>query len=342
MRKLLFLFVLFFGCKKSDITEVTTNFDNVAFIINGGDNSISVLDLSTSEIKTNIYLPNSNSFFAHHIYLSKSQNELAIAMPGYDFSNGHTGLHNVTTQTGKVFILDSKTGKIKLTVDNQGVNHNVIINDKNNEIWTNVMSHSGKIKIYNRNTGSLINEIAVGADPSELTFAKNEKLALIAPNEGSFLIVIDTDSKKIVKEIKVDPYPGNVWPGYDENTVFVENNVTQTLNIVDLDQLKVIDFIDFDFKPGNMVYNNFKEEIWICAGRINKLIVFKKNAGLWSKTQEIITGKDPHQIKFNKDFSKAFLVNQAENTIQIIDTQTYKVLKSVNTGLKPNGIVLQE
>lgn len=340
--KYIFVAIIFIlsSCSKKDFESSEFFEKGSAFIINGGENSISVIDLQTFEEKNRFFFKSAGNTFAHHIYFSKDFSKLSVAFPEYDFSNGHSGLHGNNSKgfIGILNIKDQSERYIPLGF----ANHNAVFSNDLTEIWTGLVSHSGKIQVFDAESLISKKEIAVGPDPTELIFAKNGELALVAAEESSFLTIIDTKKKEVIKEIKVDPFPTNVWPGLNQSTVFVENANAKSLNIVDLDNFKVIDFLDFDFVPGFTIFNTAFNELWVCAPKINKVIVFQKSQNEWLKKAEVLTDIDPHQIAFLRDSKIAFLVNQKGNSVQIIDVTSKKVINKINVGLKPNGIAIWE
>ncbi|MCP9765058.1 hypothetical protein [Lacihabitans soyangensis] len=339
--KYIFLVFILFSCAKKDSEVSDLNFEkNSAFIVNGGDNSISIIDTKSFAEKGRFYFKNVGNSFAHHIYLSKDFTKLSVAFPEYDFSNGHNGLHGASVE-GNVGILNLLDKSVK-TFPVAFANHNAILSNDQSEIWTSLVSHSGKIQVFDANNLTSIKEISVGPDPTEVIFAKNGELALVACGETSFLTVIDTKKKEIIKEIKVDPFPTNVWPGWNQSVVFVENSNAKSLNIVNLDDYKVIDFIDFDFLPGFSIFNSSTNELWVCAPKSNKVYVYEKVQTEWIKKSEILTDVEPHQIGFLKDGKTAFIVNQKGNSVQVADVSSKKIIKKINVGLKPNGIAIWE
>jgi YVTN family beta-propeller protein len=340
--KYIFVVVIFAlsSCSKNDIESSDFFEKGSAFIVNGGENSISVIDLQSFEEKNRFYYKAAGNTFAHHIYFSKDFTKLSVAFPEYDFSNGHSGLH-VNNPRGFVGILNLKDQAEKY-IPLTFANHNAVFSNDLTEIWTGLVSHSGKIQVFDAESLVSKKEIAVGPDPSEVIFAKNGEFAVVAAGESSFLTVIDTKKKEVIKEIKVDPFPTNVWPGWNPSTVFVENANAKSLNIVDLDNFKVSDFIDFDFVPGFTIFNTISNELWVCAPKIDKIMVFQKIQNEWIKKNEILTDTEPHQIGFLKDGKRAFLVNQKGNSVQIIDVTSKKVINKINVGLKPNGIAIWE
>ncbi|MCF8325387.1 MAG: hypothetical protein K9I84_10545 [Leadbetterella sp.] len=338
--KYIFLLLFLFSCSKKDTVTPLLFEKGSAFVINGGENSISVIDTESFEEKGRFYFKNTGNSFGHHIYFSNDFSKLSIAFPEYDFSNGHGGLHGASVK-GNIGILNL-SNKSEKFIPLRFANHNAIFSPDQKEIWTSLVSHSGKVQIFDAVNFKSLKEISVGPDPTELIFAKNGDLAVVACGETSFLTVIDAKSKEIIKEIKVDPFPTNVWPGWNQATVFVENSNGKYLNIVNLDDFKVIDLIDFDFIPGFVAYNSFSSELWVCAPKANKVFVYKKIQTEWMKKSEILADNDPHQIGFLKDGKTALIINQKGNSVQVVDVLSKAEKKKINVGLKPNGIAIWE
>jgi YVTN family beta-propeller protein len=339
---IIFLFFVFTlalnSCKEKDLSQSLSIQINDLVIVNGGDNSLSIVDPITLLVKNIFFLENPGSSFAHHIYGNKIENLIGVALPEYDFSAGHSNLHGQNVK-GYVLVFDATTGKKKHLIETSFANHNVVFNVEGTEAWTSLVSHSGKVLVYDVNSGKLLNEISVNSDPTEIIISKSGKYAFVACEESSFLTVIDTKSKKIVKEIKVDKFPTGVYYGFDDNSVFVENANNKSTNIIDIEKLEVIDFIDHNFICGMPVFNKKESELWVCHKNGNSVTIYKKNQGSWVITNQINTENDPHQIMFFENETKAMVINQKSNSAQIFDTNTKKLISKINTGSKPNGIL---
>ncbi|SOE24160.1 40-residue YVTN family beta-propeller repeat-containing protein [Spirosomataceae bacterium TFI 002] len=339
MKKILISLSLLIGvvaCKKQPIAT-NLNFDK-AYVVNGGDRTISVINLEKQEVAESFELKTSNDRFPHHVYLSPDNQFLAVANPAYDFSKGHTALHGMTIPGG-ILKLDAKTGKAIHDIQIPMVNHNVAFSPDGSEMWTAKMSHSGKVMVYDRASGELKTEITVDADPSEVIFSKDGKYALVTCGESTFLNVIDVQSKELLKQIKVDNYPANVWPGYD-NVVLVSNMQRKSVNFVDLEKFAVTDFLDLNFMPGNVAYNALLNELWVCNSMMNSVNIFKKVDGKWAQTAMVKSEGDPHMVKFFDNDKRALLINQGANTLKFINCETKEVEKEIAVGEKPNGIAV--
>ena len=57
------------------------------------------------------------------------------------------------------------------------------------------------------------------------------------------------------------------------------------------------------------------------------------------KMDEQPTGAGAHAIAFSGDGKTGYISNQTANTVSVIDVATHKVVKTINIGTKPNGMV---
>jgi YVTN family beta-propeller protein len=332
------------SCKTKKVIEepvpvLETNYPK-AYVVNGGSNTISVLDLNELSIKNIIQLTEIGRF-PHHINMSVDGKKLAVAIPEYDFMLGHAALHNATNKKGGIAVIDTKTGSTLLKIVLPNINFNAVFSVDGSEIWSASATHSGEMFIYDATNGVLKTKVMLGSDPSEVVFSKDGKYVFVALGESSFVYVINSQTKAIVKTIKVDAFPTNVWAGID-NKIYVENKVAHTINIIDTKTLTVIDYLDVVFTPGQIAYNQTLNELWICQSGENKVAYFERKNNLWSLKGTIITGDDAHAITFSKDEKRVFVVNQKGNTVSVINATTHLKTKDISVGSLPNGIVLKE
>lgn len=327
------LFLLLVSCKRNEVAISDILKESSILVINGGENSLSVIDPVTLRERDRLFISSPANTYIHHIGVSPDRRRFAFALPEYDFSGGHDGLHG-RQAGGHVAILNRDTGKNEQTITVPFANHNAVFSPDGSEIWTGLVSHSGRVMVYNAANGNLIREITVGPDPHELIF--QGPYALVTCLESSFLTVIDPATKTVVREVKVDPYPTNVWPGKDNSQVIVENATQKSLNFVNLEQLQVTGHLDLPFAPGFSAFAP-DGDLWICAKGQNYLYVYRQTGETWEMKHRIATEEDPHHFIFLED--KVWLVNQKQNTVEIFNILSKEKIKGIPTGLKPNAII---
>ena len=334
------LAVLLVSCKEKE--EVPTeNIDfPAAYVVNGGSNTISIIDLNERKVRKIIQMTDLGRF-PHHIELSPDGKRLSVALPEFDFTQSHEELHNSTDKKGGIAIIDALNGKSLLKMPLDRVNFNAVFTHDNKEIWTATTNHSGTMHVFDAGTGTLKEEIFLGADPTEVVFSPDGNYAFVALGESSFVLAINVRLKKPEKYIKVDISPSNVWVAGDGN-IYVENKNMQTMMVIDPVTLNVTEEMDLNFKPGQVAYNKTLNELWVCQAGQNKIAYFERKSNKWVLKSTIVTGDDAHAVKFSKDEKTAYVANQRGNTVSVINTQTHEKIMDIPVGLNPNGIVLRE
>lgn len=341
------LFSLLIACSTNDKPPQINITSPSAFVINGESSTISVVDLASNAINT-IKLNETSSGghshsssteiqFLHHIYLSPDGTKLSIGVPGVDLTEGHTGEHKTK---GKVLVIDAKTGQILSKTELEKPNHNSIFSPDGQELWTTLMKHDGKTLVYDAQTMVLKNTIAVGNDPAEVTFSANGKYAFTANGGSNSVSVIDIQTKKVIKTILVGAEPVGAWTGADGN-MYVDNEIGQSVSIINVDKLEVVETVNLGFKPGYVAYNQALNEMWVSNAGQSFVYYFVRENNQWKNQGSIQTGLDAHAIAFSKDWKTAYVTNQKNLTISIVDVVNHKKIRDISVGQKPNGIVLK-
>lgn len=343
----LLLIVVVLSCSTDEAQPLLNITSPSAFVINGESSTISVVDLAsdaTSTIRLNAtsgghssHSKNEEIHFPHHIYLSPDGTKLSIGVPGVDLTEGHTGTHETK---GKILIVDAKTGKIISNTELNKPNHNSIFSPDGKELWTTSMEHDGKTLVYDAQTMILKNSIAVGSEPAEVTFSANDKYAFTANGGSNSVSVIDIQTKNVIKTISVGAEPVGAWTGADGN-MYVDNEVGQSVSIINVDKLEVIETVNLGFTPGYVAYNQALNEMWVSNAGQSFVYYFVRENNIWKKQGSIQTGLDAHAIAFSKDWKTAYVTNQKNLTVSIVDAANHKKIKDIAVGQKPNGIVLK-
>lgn len=308
-------------------------------ILNGSDNTVETKRLSDLKTLKIFSLNADSSFYAHHMDVSPSQGYLSVAFPRYDFSLGHEGLHNAE-KPGKVKVVSLKKMNKAFWMNVPKANFNAVISPDESEIWTAGYSHSGRIYVYDFSSGKLKREITVESDPSQLIFCNNGENVAVACGESSFVSFIDVKTYRLIKDVKVDPYPSFVLDGFTGH-IFVLNQNQKSLNIIDVNKLKATEFIDFNFIPLYACFNSESSEIWVTKKESPNIYIYERSEkNKWTLKSEFNVNHSLYKFQFINNYSQLIGISQSENKAVLVDTQAKKVLKTENTGNKPNDFVI--
>ena len=334
------------SCHKSEDHSDHQNMLNVdfpaAFVVNGGSNNISVINLNEGKERGTISL--NGATFPHHIYLNPAKTKLAVAITSKDLSGGH-GDHGGSSAGLKVQILDCKTGMIEKEIALNKLPHNGIFNPNGSELWIGQFDTvQSAVLVYSTTDWSLKNTIKVGKGLSEVTFSGNGSMAFAANTMDGTVSMIDPSTKTVVKTITVGLDPVGAWPGIDGN-MYADNEKSQSISVIEFQTGTVTNTITLGYKPGYVAQrknNEWVNEIWVSDATNGKVAVYTLSGGNWNQIRNIPTGSDPHGIAVSKDGTKAYVTNQGSGSLSVINTSTYAKIQDIVVGSKPNGIALKD
>ena len=311
-----------------------------AYVVNGEDATVSVIKLSTNEVTATIPLMGTGTdmiMWPHHI--SSHENHLAIGVPGMDFSAGHT----VTgTMAGKLLIIDAMTGTILKNMSLPMMNHNTSYSPNGTEIWVPQMDMNGKVLVYDATTYALKNTITVGMMPAELTFSSDGTKAYVANGDDDNVSVINVTTKAVIATVTVGNNPVGAWTGTN-GQMFVDNEDGQSISVIKVSDNTIAQTIALGFMPGIASHNGTKNELWVSDPMAGKVHYWTWDATMmnWMHGGAFNTGAGAHAITFTTDGNTAYVTNQSEKTVSVVNVLNHTVTKTITVGKKPNGIVIR-
>ncbi len=349
------------GLPSSD--EISPLLGDAVIVVNGGDTTLTAIDVATLEPKATIKLK--NLAYPHHVALSLEGRSIAIAAPGSDFSGGHGattpapvgvppavatppapphggghGLQEMSHGAAgalrpAVIVLEAATGKTIVSAQLEHPNHNAAFSPDGTEIWTAQMSTPGTVLVLDAATLATKSTLSVGKMPAEVTFSVDGLRAFVANGGDATVSVFDVATKAPVATVAVGSTPVGAWKGSD-GLMYVDNEADKSISAIDAKTALVVRTYSLGFTPG-MAATALSGELWVTNVEEGKIVVYP--AGSTDVAAEIQAGKGAHALVFSADGATAFVTNQGEGTLTVIDVATKAPKKTVPVGAKPNGLV---
>ncbi len=342
------LCVIHLSCKKPNVSTGVSIDYPAAYIVNGGDNSISVLNLSTHTIDATVKL--TDATFPHHIYLSPDKKTLAIGVPGSDLSGGHSnagGHSHVTSQSskghkemGRILVLDAVSLQELVGTKTPAMSHNAVYTSNGKQLWSAKMVEQGQIIVYSNDELRELKHINTGNTPLEVTMSADGRTAFVANSGSNTVEAFDVLSYKSKAILSVGKTPVGAWAA-SNNKMYVDNEAGKSISEIDVSSLKVTATITLGFTPAMAQYNKLLDELWVSDATSGSIHYYKKANGVWTENASIDTGADAHALAFSADEKTCYITNQGAATVSIIDVINHIKIKDVSVGSKPNGIVLR-
>ena len=314
-------------------TIETVSYDAV-YVVNGADSSISVINAENETLAATIKF--SGLPYPHHVSLSPDRSLLALAIPGYDMSGGEYGHEHHSSRPGRVVLLNALDGSFHASTPTAAANNNVIFSADGSQVWTSMATQPGATLVLDTASLALRETMKVGTSPAETTISDDGQLVIVANSGSSSVSIINAAERRVAQTINVGAGPVLALPSRDGN-IYVENERDRTITVIDRTTLQVRKTFDIGYLPGSVA-------IWRGAG--GGIFVTSPDRGVvehrsaeGAVLQTIPTGKGAQWTTFSADDSRAFVSNEHENTVSVIDTKTMKVKSTIPVGAMPNGSV---
>jgi YVTN family beta-propeller protein len=314
------------------------------YVVNGGDATISVIDPATETHVGDIVLENVE--YPHHVYLDPSGERLLVAAPGIDLSGGHGGGHagheggDAAAPHGMVLALAASSGELLAHHELAAPNHNAIASPDGTEVWTAQAGTPGVVVVLAADDLAERERIAVGDDPSEVTFAADGAHAFVCNTGSGTVSVIDTRTKAVAAELTVGTTPVGAWPGTDGN-LYVDNEGSQTLSVIGGDTLAVGQTLELGFVPA-MATSTASGELWVTDPDGGRVVAYALAALQDGPVRAMAVGAGAHALAFAPDGATAYVSNQAAGSVSVVDVATGTVVATIPVGEQPNGMVVRK
>lgn len=327
--------LLFFSaCRKVEKPDNLIDYD-VAYVVNGESNSITMYNTVTLKLIEEVAILKGS--WAHHINTNMNQDKLLISITGSDMSGGHAG-HGDDT---KSYILELSAKELNVLnfkkLDH--VAHNAIYAMNDQEIWVPQLTSDGYIVRYSADNMKELGEIQVGSEPLEITMSANASYYFVCNGDDNTVSVISSSDASVVKTIQVGDEPVGAWPAAN-NKMYADCEVSKEIYEIDVTTLNVIDTIPLSFTPAYVAYNDFMNQLWVTDAEYGGVRYFEQTAGEWVEMGFLATGNNAHAIAFSEDEKTAFVTNQNDNTLSVINVLSLTVTTTLYTASKPNGILI--
>lgn len=309
------------------------------FIINGGDEHVSVINLDHDIVSDSIMLMNAPA--PHHVYISPDKTQMAIAITATDLSGGHGG-HGGMSGNFNVQIVNTITGETVKEIPLEAMPHNAVYSPDGTELWIGQsIEPRGKVHVYNTADYSLKATVDVGMQPSEVTFTWDGHTVFVANTADNTVTVIDPATKSVRKTIPVGKAPVGAWPA-SNGMMYVDNEESETISEIDPLTGTIVNTIDLGFMPGYVAYRSTAGELWVSDATNGAVAVYAVVAGTWTLQQKVSSGPGAHAIVFARNNTKAYITNQNDGTVSVVDAVAKTKIKDIMVGSKPNGIGIKE
>lgn len=170
---------------------------------------------------------------------------------------------------------------------------------------------------------AVIKEILFTSKPDEILIDNNKKIAYVSCPEDASIFVVNLETMTLSKQIKINGMCERLTLSEDGSKIFYCDKKTNEIWAIELDNNYLLKDIGKFPNVSKIAFNNNK--IYITSRTKNHLaIIDYATNGLIAETE--ITAKPVDMLAYKNNL---FILGAAENTVQVIDTNTDEITDSI-------------
>jgi YVTN family beta-propeller protein len=269
-----------------------------------------------------------------------------IDVHGLGFSRNGRYLDVIDVTTNAVQVINTATNKVIRTIYVGRAPHEGFFAPDGKTIWVAVRGQN-YVAVIDWKTGRVIHKIYTEPGPSKVVFSPNGNLAYVNHLRALVLDVIDVKTRKIIDRVRIPAAAGGssdeaispdgreVWLGMPTNgkSVAVVNTKTHRVEAV------------FNSGPRtnhpNFVTVGGVNYAYLTVGDLNETLVYRRSGTGRPPVlvKRIPTCCGPHGIWPSPDNTRIYVALQYSDGLDVINTKTMKVIKTLHIGQSPMALV---
>jgi PQQ-dependent catabolism-associated beta-propeller protein len=191
----------------------------------------------------------------------------------------------------------------------------------------------------------LIAEVPVGVEPEGMGISPDGKVMVNTSETTNMAHFIDTATNQITHNVLVDSRPRFAEFKKDGSEVWISAEIGGTVSVIDTATHEIKHKITFEvaglrpesIQPVGVRITKDGKTAFIALGPANRVAVV--NGETYEVEDYLLVGQRVWQLGFSPDESLIFSTNGLSNDVSIIDVAKREVLKSVQVGRLPWGVV---
>jgi YVTN family beta-propeller protein len=270
-----------------------------------------------------------------------------INVHGLGFSRDGRYLDVIDVTTNAVHVIDTATNKVVRTIYLGRAPHEGFFSPDGRDIWVAVRGLN-YVAVIDWRSGKVVDKIYTEPGPSKVVFSPDGRLAYVNHLRALVLDVIDVATRKVIDRVRIPAAAGGssdeavspdgkeVWLGMPTNgkTVTVINTKTHGVEAL-LNSGPRTNHPNF-VTVGGVNY------AYLTVGNLNETLVYRRSAtgGPPVLVKRIHDhGGGPHGIWPSPDNSRIYVALQYSDGVDVIDTKTMKVIRTLHVGQSPMALV---
>ncbi|MEO7195805.1 MAG: YncE family protein [Pseudonocardiaceae bacterium] len=208
------------------------------------------------------------------------------------------------------------------------------------------------VSVIDTAAGKVIRNIPVGANPTAIAIFPRDHYAFVTDYYGNTVSVINIKNLKLVGTVPVGVHPDGVAIDPKGEFAYVTNSGGNSVSVIDVHTQKVVRNVMVGRSPQKVaidpdgkhayVTNYLDNNVSVINLTMNRLdgLDLQSALALLKVNDTIPVGINPRGLAVDRASHRAFVVNVADETLNVIDTTQGKVISTAYVGHSPDEVAV--
>jgi PQQ-dependent catabolism-associated beta-propeller protein len=297
----------------------------LAYISNEKDNTVSVVDLDKLEVVRTYPV---------------GQRPRGITM-----TNDGKYVLLCASDEDAVQVIDAKTDQVVKTLPSGPDPELFVLHPSGNPLYI-ANEDDNLVTVVDIEADKVLAEIPVGVEPEGMGISPDGAVMVNTSETTNMAHFIDTKTHEIVANVLVDNRPRFAEFTRDGKQLWVSAEIGGTVSVIDPAKHEIIQKVSFQIpgvppeaiQPVGVRVSKDGQTAFVALGPANRVAVV--NAKTFQVEAYLLVGQRVWQLAFTPDEKYVISTNGNSNDISIIDVASRKVIKSIQVGGLPWGVVV--
>lgn len=195
-----------------------------------------------------------------------------------------------------------------------------------------------QVAVIDTHSWKVTNYIDTGVKPTRIALQQDQKYLWVG-NDGGGVTVIDAVGLKVAAQIATGDGHHEIAVSDDNRFAFVSNRESATVSIVDVAKLEKIKDVKVGPNPVSLALSELSKAAYVVSETDGSVAVIASRGEIATT----IKGKPgAHMIRFAPGGRYGFVVNTSENSLNIFDTASNRVVHEVKVGKSPDQVIFSD
>ncbi len=239
-------------------------------------------------------------------------------------------------------LIDAGTNKVVTSVEGVEGPHNVQVSPDSRSVWA-VSGHDSMAVMLDAGTLAMHGAVRTGAAPAHVIVTPDGKTIYTTNGADGTATAIDAATMKPRSTIPVGAGPHGLRPSPDGRWVYVANVSGNTLSVIDTATNRNVADIEVGRAPAQVAFSPDGRFVYASVNAEDAVV--KVDVETREVVGRVSVGDGPIQTYVSPDNRYVLAANQGTKerpgtTVSVIDTTTFTVARTVETGQGAHGVVV--